>query len=268
MIGTSGPSNSTTALSISAPANAASRCSTVPIVIPSPFDNTVHSGAAIVFTQLAWISAPASVRQNTIPVSGGAGRKVILTFRPEWRPTPRHPIGVFSVCCDAVVISPNMRQTSRKLSPTKFDPNGAPASYQITLCFKLLPDNLRLFCRPPKIDGNARGVGRRTGANSPDAAERPECRADRLPCSNPAGHPAPAAPAAAERRPWRAGQRDAASAPVGSSARGRPRSPVRSGWARAPWALAPAPWQPRRVERPAASAERCEQARHRPALVR
>src|SRR5207244_44747 len=51
---------------------------------------------------------------------------------------PRHPIDVFSVCCDAVVISPNTRQTSRQLSPTEFHPNGAPASSQITLCFKLL----------------------------------------------------------------------------------------------------------------------------------
>ena len=117
MIGISGPSSSTTALSISAPANAAIRCSTVPIVVPSPFDRTVQSGEAIVFTQLARISAPASVRRNTIPVSGGAGRKVILTFRPECSPTPRQPIGVFSVCCDAVVISPNMRRTSRDFPP-------------------------------------------------------------------------------------------------------------------------------------------------------
>jgi hypothetical protein len=52
-------------------------------VIPSPFDNTVHRGDSIALTQLARISAPASARRNTIPVSGAAGIKVIVTFRPE-----------------------------------------------------------------------------------------------------------------------------------------------------------------------------------------
>src|SRR5262249_32028595 len=99
-----------------------------------------------------------------------------------------------------------------------------------------------------------RRSGRRTGANSPDGAERPECRANRLPCSRPAGPPAPAAPAAAERPPWGAGQRRAAAAPVGLSAHGRRRSPVRSGWAHGLWASALALWQPRPAERPVASA--------------
>jgi hypothetical protein len=33
-----------------------------------------------------------------MPVSGGAGRKVIAIFCPECSPIPRHPIAVFNVC--------------------------------------------------------------------------------------------------------------------------------------------------------------------------
>ena len=83
MIGTSDPSSSTIALSISAPASAAITCSTVPILIPSPSHSTVQRGDSIVLAQFARISAVESVRRNTIPVSGGAGCKVIATLWPE-----------------------------------------------------------------------------------------------------------------------------------------------------------------------------------------
>jgi hypothetical protein len=45
---------------------------------------------------------------------------------------------VFSVRCDAVVISPNMRQTSRKQIPCAAKLNGLSGPSQITLYFRLL----------------------------------------------------------------------------------------------------------------------------------
>jgi hypothetical protein len=107
MIGTSGPSSSTTTLSISAPASAAMRCSTVPMVSPSPLLKVVHSEDSTAFRQLAAISAPpptTSVRRKTMPLSGAAGSNVMDAFTPEWRPTPRQWIGFLIVCCCTMFI--------------------------------------------------------------------------------------------------------------------------------------------------------------------
>src|SRR5260221_7563665 len=88
MIGTSGALSSTRALSMPSPANADSRCSTVetrappvPSVVPSVVSPTLAARAGM-------SAAPGrSVRWNTRPVSGCAGRTVISTLRPVCIPT-------------------------------------------------------------------------------------------------------------------------------------------------------------------------------------
>ena len=83
MIGTSGPSSSTIALSTAAPAKAAIRCSTVPTIVPPPSDSIVQRVESTAFSHTARISAPVSVRRKTIPVPATAGTRLIATRCPE-----------------------------------------------------------------------------------------------------------------------------------------------------------------------------------------
>ena len=103
-IGGSGPSTSTTTLSMPQPASAAMTCSTVLIRAPS-CASTVESRVSATQSKRAGMSAPISVRRKTMPWSVVAGRKVRLTRCPECRPTPTQPIGDFSVCWHHVVVS-------------------------------------------------------------------------------------------------------------------------------------------------------------------
>ena len=98
MIGTSSAETSTNALSMPSPANAAMRCSTVEMRVPS-FSMTV---AMTVLETLVARAGTAglpgrSVRQKTMPASTGAGRKAIVTFSPVCSPTPVARTIVFSV---------------------------------------------------------------------------------------------------------------------------------------------------------------------------
>ena len=102
-IGGSGPSTSTTALSMPQPASAAITCSTVPIRAPSLSASTVARRVSTTRSKRAGMSTPRSVRRNTMPWSAGAGRKVRLTRLSGCSPTPTQPIGAFSVCWHHVV---------------------------------------------------------------------------------------------------------------------------------------------------------------------
>ena len=77
MIGISGPSISTSALSTWRPASAAIRCSTVATAAPVESPSTVQSAVCVTFDHLASIrrSRPfgSPVRKMTIPESTSAG---------------------------------------------------------------------------------------------------------------------------------------------------------------------------------------------------
>ena len=99
IIGTSGPSNSTIALSIPIPASAESKCSTVEIFI-SLLDRLVDSLVSNTFYKDAFIGADSiSILLKTIPELLGAGFKVKDIFLPVWRPTPEALILLDNVLC-------------------------------------------------------------------------------------------------------------------------------------------------------------------------
>src|SRR5882672_817733 len=183
-----------------------------------------------------------------------------------------------------------MRQTFRKWYPGEQERTVAPTSPQITLCCRLLhgaantcspilPDHRIIkpeaYAAPsPPLTAEQGGkVRERASAkrrsSSPGAAETRGCRADRLPCSNSGDRPVRAVPAGvgswAGRRTLRAGQLDAAEAQAGSPGRGPPRSPVRSGSARALWVSGPPPCR-LREERQTESAALDVPLRDQPAL--
>ncbi len=89
MIGTSSADTSTNALSMPRPANADMRCSTVETRTPS-FSITVAISVLLTLSACAGMAGlPAmSERQNTMPLSTGAGRNTIVTLWPVCSPTP------------------------------------------------------------------------------------------------------------------------------------------------------------------------------------
>ena len=106
MIGISGPLISTIALSTAQPDSAAIRCSMVPTLTPSALPIVVLRWVSTTLSQRARISAPlaaASVRRNTMPVSGAAGHKVMVTLMPECNPVPVQLIAFLSVCWSALL---------------------------------------------------------------------------------------------------------------------------------------------------------------------
>src|SRR5215472_6260123 len=108
------------------------------------------------------------------------------------------------------------------------------------------------------------------GSSAPsllDGVERPECRADLPPCSSRAGRPARAARALAVPPAWQVVPPDAGPAPVRSGGRDPLRLPVRSGWARGPWVVAPSPCPPSAVPQ-VASTEQSEPPRPPSVLAR
>ena len=98
MMGNSGASTSTNALSIPRPANADIRCSTVAIRIV-PAASVVAIVVSPTWRTSAGISTDGltSTRVNTMPVSTGAGRSVTTTFSPVCMPTPVARIVFFNV---------------------------------------------------------------------------------------------------------------------------------------------------------------------------
>jgi len=120
------------------------------IVSPSPLGQHGCTVARRLYSPSSRISAPASMRLKHDPRVWGGRRRVILNFRTEWRPTPRHPIGRLRSAVDAVVISPNTRQNFSKTVPTKVHRNGAPVSSQSLLFQNCCAGQYSLVCRPPK----------------------------------------------------------------------------------------------------------------------
>ena len=99
-IGTSSAVISTYMLSIPKPAHADIRCSTV-CTLASPFDSVEAkrvSETAIAETDISTTWGK-SMRRNTIPVSGGAGRRVISTRWPLCKPTPTARVRDLRVLC-------------------------------------------------------------------------------------------------------------------------------------------------------------------------
>jgi len=102
MIGTSGPLSSTTALSISQPRSAASRCSTVCTVTPCSLAIVVHSSDSTTLRQCAVTArcpASTSSRRKRIPDPGGAGRRRMRTRCPLCRPRPTQLNSPARECC-------------------------------------------------------------------------------------------------------------------------------------------------------------------------
>ena len=77
-------------LSIPNPHSEAIKCSTVETLTPYSFVNFVQYDALETLNTFGKIKLffLKSDLLNTIPVFGGAGNKVIVTFSPEWRPMP------------------------------------------------------------------------------------------------------------------------------------------------------------------------------------
>src|SRR5579885_3903301 len=110
MIGTSGPSISTTTLSTLSPRSAASRCSAVEHSGPLASPRTVANSVAVTARTSARISRSmepsAATRWKTIPASSSAGCSVRVTGRPEWTPMPERAVWSRSVVCLAPFINP------------------------------------------------------------------------------------------------------------------------------------------------------------------
>jgi hypothetical protein len=101
MIGTSGPSSSTTQLSIDRAARAAIRCSMVETRTSAALLMTVPSWVwqtASAFTATRLSRSWTSVRTKTIPLSIGAGRTATRTCSPVCRPIPAKITGPATVC--------------------------------------------------------------------------------------------------------------------------------------------------------------------------
>ena len=119
MIGISGPSISTTALSTPDMTRAAIRCSMVETVTP----------AALVITVPSWVLQTASpltgtrlsrsctsVRTKTTPEPAGAGSTATRACTPVWTPTPENRTGLSTVCWyarSATMEAPGSRTTER-----------------------------------------------------------------------------------------------------------------------------------------------------------
>jgi len=103
-MGTSSAVMSTNKLSSPKPAQADIRCSTVNTLAPKceMVEAKRVSVTAVAETGMV-TGCGKSVRRNTMPVSGGAGRKVSSTFCPLCKPTPTAVVMVLSVrCCSTV----------------------------------------------------------------------------------------------------------------------------------------------------------------------
>ena len=100
IIGTSEDVRSTNALSIPRPAKADNKCSTVETLTPS-LTKLVERFVLPTFSARAGISTTGSrsCRQNTIPVSTGAGLTVKNTVSPVCKPMPVALIAFFRVLC-------------------------------------------------------------------------------------------------------------------------------------------------------------------------
>src|SRR5512134_362912 len=102
-IGSSGASRSTKALSMPRPLSADIRCSTVWTFAPSLISVDARRASPTSSARAGMSTGEArSMRRNTMPVSGGAGRRVMRTFWPVWRPTPEALINVFRVRCRSI----------------------------------------------------------------------------------------------------------------------------------------------------------------------
>ena len=101
MIGTSGPSSSTTALSTPRADSAAIRCSMVETVTPLALPMTVPSRVlttASAETGMRLSRSFTSVRTKTTPAPAGAGRIDRRTRAPVCTPTPAQIAGPANVC--------------------------------------------------------------------------------------------------------------------------------------------------------------------------
>src|SRR5262245_13022760 len=101
------------------PANADMRCSTVATFAPFA-SSALHSRVSVTRNASAAMSTGTgrSMRRNTMPVSGAAGRRVIATFSPVCRPTPVARITDFRVRClnmGAYAVSASDRRSSLKV---------------------------------------------------------------------------------------------------------------------------------------------------------
>src|SRR6266487_3520054 len=102
MIGASGPSSSTMALSTPSPHSAAMMCSIVETPGPEASPSTVASSVAVTDRALARISRcrlPPTQRMKTTPVPASAGCNVSVTGSPEWTPIPETAARLRSVVC-------------------------------------------------------------------------------------------------------------------------------------------------------------------------
>ncbi len=101
MIGTSGPSMSTSAWVTPVPASAAMMCSTVPSDTPASLRSSVQSVVSATRSKRAGMTLSRSVtstRRKRMPPSV-AGRSTMRAGRPEWRPIPTRVISRFKVVC-------------------------------------------------------------------------------------------------------------------------------------------------------------------------
>ena len=136
MIGTSGPSISTTTLSTLSPRSAASRCSAVehsgPLASPSTVANSVAVTARTSARISRSIEPSAATRWNTIPASSSAGCKVSVTGRPEWTPMPARAVWSRSVVCLAPFINPFPRACTQAARPPTRAPAGPHFGLQLS----------------------------------------------------------------------------------------------------------------------------------------
>ena len=103
-MGTSSAVMSTYRLSIPKPAQADIRCSTV-CTLASPCDKVEAKRVSVTAFAETAISTTwgKSMRRNTIPVSGAAGRKVISTRWPLCKPTPTARVRDLRVLCWSIL---------------------------------------------------------------------------------------------------------------------------------------------------------------------
>ena len=126
MIGTSGPSISTTTLSTLSPRNVASRCSAVEQSGPEASPSTVANSVAVTARTSARISRSiepsADTRWKTMPASSSAGFIVSVTGIPEWTPTPEMAIWSRRVVC----LAPFIDLVSASSQASRAVPSQAP----------------------------------------------------------------------------------------------------------------------------------------------
>ena len=134
-IGTSSAVMSTTRLSRPRPAQAESRCSTVLTFGPPgspPGDSVVASRVSLtaVGSTLTATGCGRSTRRNTMPWSGGAGRRINSTRCPPCTPTPTARVMALSVRCFSMtgIVPDPARRRATKRSITSIAPPPAPPS--------------------------------------------------------------------------------------------------------------------------------------------